>query len=67
MDQLISEAVYGDWDDSLALLQDRAHRRRIYEAAQAIAQTARNEELSPSDIDAETIRLATEAVSGREL
>jgi len=67
MDHLISEAVYGDWDDSLALLQDRAHRRRIYEAAQAIAQTARNEELSPSEIDAETIRLATEAVSGREL
>src|SRR5690606_20299918 len=62
-----NEAAFGSWEDSLTILEERAHRRRIYEAAQAIAQTARNEELSPSEIDAETIRLATEAVSGREL
>ena len=67
MEHTSSEAAFGSWSDSMALLEERAHRRRIYEAAQAIAQVARDENLSLADIDAETIRLATEAVSGREL
>lgn len=67
MEHTSSEAAFGSWSDSMALLEERAHRRRIYEAAQAIAQVARDDSLSPSDVDAETIRLATEAVSGREL
>src|SRR5690606_7820523 len=67
MDSAASEAMFGAWETSLGLLEERAHRRRVWEAAQAIAQTARNEEVSPSDLDAEAIRLVTEAVSGREL
>lgn len=67
MEHASGEAAFGSWDESMALLEERAHRQRIWEAAQAIAQVSRDDSLSASDVDAETIRLATEAVSGREL
>src|SRR5690606_11709982 len=55
------------WEESLGILADRAHRRRIVQAASSILQAANNEEMSAADLDAEAIRLITEAISGREL
>ena len=67
MEHVADEAALGSWETSVALLEERAHRRRVWEAGKAIAQTAADENIKPADLDAEAIRLVTEAVSGREL
>lgn len=67
MEEASRAAEIGTWSDSARLLEHRAHRRRIWEAGQAIRTKAEDPDVSPSDLDAETIRLATEAVQGREL
>src|SRR5690606_8188272 len=67
VDTAIEASSLARWEESLRILADRAHRRRIVQAASNILQAANNEEMSASDLDAEAIRLITEAISGREL
>lgn len=67
VDTAIEASAFASWEESLRILADRAHRRRIVQAASSILQAANNEEMSAADLDAEAIRLITEAISGREL
>lgn len=67
LDLAVELATISQWDESLKILVDRAHRRRIIQAAGAILQAARNEDMRVEDLDAEAIRLVTDAVMKRDL